>query len=86
LEGEVVDSDTYEFTGSAFPKLATSFCGRITLEYEAGYTPTTIPKGLKGAIKAYVADHFEFRGDDDKKANERAARKARQYRRLSIFG
>lgn len=86
-EGETVDSDTYVFVGSLFLKLETTFWDRITLEYEAGYTAETVPKGLKGAIKAYVADHFEFRGDDKAPAsNERASRKARPYRRVALWG
>lgn len=85
MDGEVTDADTYVFIGSSFLKLVTPFCDKIILEYEAGYTRTTTPRGLKGAIKSYVADHFEYRGDDDKTANERAARKARPYRRLSTF-
>lgn len=86
-EGEVIEADSYDFIGSSFPKLVTTFSDRITLEYEAGYTPTTIPKGLKGAIKCYVAYFFERRGDDNEKAfPESAARKARPYRRLTLFG
>lgn len=87
LESETVDSDTYTFIGSTFPKLQTMFWDKIILEYEAGYTPTTIPKGLKGSIKAYVAFFYERRGDDNEKAfPETAARKARPYRRLTLFG
>lgn len=84
-DGETIDSDTYTFIGSPFPKLESTFSDRLTLEYDAGYTRTTIPKGLKGAIKAYVAYAYEHRGEeiDDKALTESAARKARPYRRLS---
>lgn len=86
-EGETVDSDTYVFIGSLFLRLETTFWDRITLEYEAGYTADTIPKGLKGAIKAYVAYCFEHRGDEtEKSVPESAARKARPFRRLALFG
>lgn len=87
-EGEAIDADTYEFIGSSFPKLVTTFWDRLTLEYDAGYTPTTIPKGLKTAIKAYAAYAFEHRGEeiDDKALTQSAARKARPYRRLTLFG
>lgn len=85
-DGETIDAEDYVFIGSQFPKLMTTFCDRITLEYTAGYSSETIPRGLKIAIRAYVADHFEYRGDDKPpSANERAAQKARPYRRLSLW-
>lgn len=83
-DGETIDSEDYEFIATKFPKLQTAFCDKITLEYEAGYTPETIPRGLKSAIKSFVADSFEHRGDDKAPASrERAADKARPYRRIS---
>lgn len=57
----------------------------ITAEYSVGYT--TFPAWVKNAIRAYVADHFEFRGDDEAPApNERATQIARPHRRSSAWG
>lgn len=86
--GETVDSDNYEIIGSAFPKLVTTFSDKIVLEYDAGYNLVNCPKGLRNAIKAYVAENYEHRGDEqpDKALTERAARKARPYRRLPLVG
>lgn len=85
---EVIPADNYRFIGSQFPKLVTTFEPLLQLDYNAGYTDTTIPAGLKTAIMAYVAENYEHRGDevDIKVISESAARKARAYRRLSIFG
>lgn len=83
-----IDSATYKYIGSDFPKLKTPFDGLITLQYDAGYTPETCPKGLKNAIKAYVAYAYTHRGEemDDKALTESAARKARPYRRAALWG
>lgn len=87
LDDETIDSETYSFIGTSFPKLRTAYWDKIKLEYEAGYTVETIPKGLKGAIKAYVAFFYEHRGDENEKAiPESAARKARPYRRVTLWG
>ena len=81
-----IEDTEYKFIGTEFPKLVTRFCDMITAEYDAGYTTATIPKGLKLALLAYCADHYEFRGDDKPEApNERATQKARPYRRLSAW-
>lgn len=86
-DGDTIDADGYDFVATSFPKLLTTYSDKITLEYEAGYTPANIPRGLKVAIRAYVSDHFEFRGDDNPEApNERASQKCRPYRRLSAWG
>ena len=84
-EGNVIPSTGYKFIGVKFPLLETKFDDRITLEYAAGYA--ACPDGLKNAIKAYVAEHYEHRGDEqpDKALTERAARKARAYRRLTLW-
>jgi uncharacterized phiE125 gp8 family phage protein len=85
---EVIDDADYKFIGSDFPKLVTRFETRLQLDYSAGYTNVTIPAGLKTAIKAYVADAYENRGDEqpDKALTERACRKARAYRRVTLWG
>lgn len=81
-----VQSGTVYWIGSLFPKLETQFAFRITLEYEAGYG-TDCPSWAKNAIKAYVADHYEYRGDDaPPAANVRAAQKCRPHRRVKMFG
>jgi uncharacterized phiE125 gp8 family phage protein len=87
-DGETIDSDEYSLIGSQFKRLESTFDTKITLEYEAGYTRTNIPKGLKTAIRAYVAYAYTHRGEeiDDKALTESAARKARPYRRLSLWG
>ena len=87
-DATTIDSATYKFIGSDFPKLVTPFDGRLTLTYDAGYTPATCPKGLKNAIKAYVAYAFEHRGEeiDDKALQAAASKKARPYQRGSLWG
>lgn len=84
---DVVAADDYKFIGTDFPKLVTQFHERLQLDYPAGYTVETIPKGLKGAIKAYVAYAYEHRGEeiDDKALTASAARKALPYRHLTLF-
>lgn len=71
--------------GSLFPKIESETCDRQVLQYEAGYG-TDCPDWANNAIKAYVADHYEFRGDDaPPAANERAAQKLRPFRRIKVF-
>jgi hypothetical protein len=71
--------------GQLFPKLETSFCDRMQVEYEAGYG-SDVPDWAKNAIKAYVADHYEYRGDDaPPAANVRAAQKCRPYRKIKSW-
>lgn len=75
-----------EFIGTLFPKIVTTFSDRMVMTYTAGYG-TDCPEWVKGAIKAYVADHYEFRGDDKPEApNERAAMICRPHRRLTLWG
>lgn len=85
-DGNTIDSSTYNLIGSQFPKLVTTFSNDITLTYNAGYAQC--PDGLKNAIKAYIAENYEHRGDEqpDKALTERAARKARPYRRVVVWG
>ena len=84
---DVIADTDYKLIGTQFPKLVTRFDYRLQLDYAAGYTVQTIPAGLKDAIKAYVAYAYEHRGDemDDKALTESAARKARPYRRLTLW-
>lgn len=84
---DVVPAESYTFIGTDFPKLVTPFHDRLQLDYPAGYTVETIPKGLKTAIKAYVSYAYEHRGEEieDKALTESAARRARPYRRINLF-
>ncbi len=84
---DLVAADTYQFMGTVFPKLITCFQDRLQLDYAAGYTRVTCPAGLKTAIKAYIAENYEHRGDEqpDRALTERAARKALPYRRLTLW-
>jgi len=59
-------------------RVKTCYYGEVTATYEAGMT--TFPPWVTNAIKAYVADHYEFRGDDlPPNPNGRAAQIARPY-------
>lgn len=73
--------------GNEFPKIVTTFGSMLKAEYSAGYSIATCPSGLKNAIMAYVAENYENRGDDPevKAVTERAARKARPYRKVKLF-
>lgn len=84
---DVIPDTDYKFIGTQFPKLVSTFESRLQADYEAGYTDQNIPAGLKDVIKAYVAENYEHRGDEqpDKALTERACRKARPYRRLKLF-
>ncbi len=91
--GDTIDLTTI---GSLFPKVQTcwssgceinvrvvgssSINDNITAIYDAGYD--TVPAWVKNAIKAYIADHYEYRGDDKAPApNERASQIARTHRK-----
>lgn len=70
--------------GALFPKIESNSCDRQVLQYEAGYG-LDCPDWAKNAIKAYVADHYEHRGDDKAPArNEDAAAILRPYRYLGV--
>lgn len=60
--------------GSVFPELKSHKYADMVFTYDAGYTPTTIPKGLKNAVKSFVAALYENRGDADKADFSTAAR------------
>lgn len=82
------DIDDTEITpvvvGSKFPQIETKYGCRITATYEAGYT--TYPKWAENAVLAYIADHYEHRGDEAPPApNERAAQICRPYRRVNAW-
>jgi len=85
-DATVITSTGYTIIGNTFPKIATKFCDRITATYEVGYT-SEFPKWVENSILAYIADHYEWRGDDKAPApNERAAQIARPYRRVRSWG
>ena len=88
LPGPVVGTITWaddaepEMVGS---KIKTKYDCELTATYDVGYTE--FPKWVENSILAYVADHYEWRGDDKAPApNERAAQIARPYRRVALCG
>lgn len=80
---DVIPVEQYKFIGKEFPKLVTTYIDRLMFTYAAGYAVGAVPKGLKTAIKAYVAYAYEHRGEetDDKALTASARRKAAPYRR-----
>ena len=88
LPGPVVGTITWaddaepEMVGS---KIKTKYGCELTATYDVGYTE--FPKWVENSILAYVADHYEWRGDDKAPApNERAAQIARPHRRVRSWG
>ncbi len=88
LPGPVVGTITWaddaepEMVGS---KIKTKYGCELTATYDVGYTE--FPKWVENSILAYVADHYEWRGDDKAPApNERAAQIARPHRRVQSWG
>ena len=76
------DDATPEMVGS---KIKTKYGCELTATYDVGYTE--FPKWVENSILAYVADHYEWRGDDKAPApNERAAAIARPHRRVRSWG
>lgn len=63
-DGDAVDSADIKLRGSLFPDLVLPKLADMVLTYNAGYTTSTIPKGLKQAILAHVASCYEKRGDE----------------------
>lgn len=79
------DITTAEYIGTQFPKVKT-IANEIVATYAAGYNYGTAPLWVKNAIKAYVCDHYEYRGDDaPPAANKRAGQIARPHRRNSAW-
>lgn len=89
VQGDITitgDLTTAEYIGTQFPKVKT-LGNEIVATYAAGYNYGTVPEWAKNAIKAYVADHYEYRGDDaPPAANKRAGQKCRPHRRASAWG
>lgn len=72
--------------GTRFLKVKTPNLPMMTFTYWAGYNGDS-PAWARNAIKAYVADHYEYRGDDaPPAANQRAAQICRPHGRLSQWG
>ncbi len=66
-------------------KVETKYDCKLTATYDVGYTE--FPKWVENSILAYIADHYEWRGDDKAPApNERAAQIARPHRRVQSWG
>ena len=84
-EADEIDSGNYDFIGTTYPKLETTFDSRITATYQAGFT--VFPAWVVNTIKAYVAWAYEHRGDDELPGSPiRAAAIARPYRRVKAWG
>lgn len=63
-DGNAVSSADIKLRGSLFPDLVLPKLADMVLTYNAGYTNSNIPKGLKQAILAHVAACYEKRGDE----------------------
>lgn len=73
------------YRGTDFRQLVTPYEGELVAVYEAGYS--TPPIWVTNAIKAYIADHYEHRGDDTIPAeHERAKSICRVHRRPNLWG
>jgi uncharacterized phiE125 gp8 family phage protein len=70
---ETIDADSYDFIGADYPVLETVFDERTTAVFNAGYAPEDVPTWVKRAILAYIAFHYEHRGDDPDTAGSPAA-------------
>lgn len=86
VTGTIDSIETLTLLGANFPKIKSPLTNEATITYPAGYDSGTAPAWVKNAIKAYVADHYEYRGDDaPPAANQRAAGICRPYRRVSVW-
>lgn len=84
-DGDAIDSESIKVVGTKFPELVLPKQADMTLTYEAGYTPTTIPKGLKMAILAYCAAVYENRGDEDQADLKQARQLCGPYIKYSAW-
>ena len=82
-EGEAIATDDYTLDGGQFKSLRTCFDCQVTAEYEAGYE--TAPSWVKRAIMAYIAWHYENRGDEQTGSPVTAAAICRPHRRPSVW-
>lgn len=90
VTGDITATDQYgvaitiEKIGTEFPKILTPNYALMKFTYDAGYTAA--PEWAKRAIKAYIADHYEYRGDDaPPAANVRVMQILRPHRQLSAW-
>lgn len=84
-DGNALGPD-FKTIGQFFVKVKTPNLPMMDFTYWGGYSGNA-PAWAKGAIKAYVADHYEYRGDDaPPAANQRCAQKCRPHGRLSQWG
>ncbi len=88
VTGAITVTDRYdvaitgmETIGDKFKKVVYPRLPLMQLTYPAGYV--TCPEWAKNAVKAYIADHYEYRGDDaPPAANKRAMQILRPHRRI----
>lgn len=84
-DGNALGPD-YRTIGTLFPQVKSPNLPMMDFTYWAGYNGNA-PEWAKNAIKAYVADHYEYRGDDaPPAANVRTAQKCKAHGRLSKWG
>lgn len=62
-DGTVLNASDYVIDGVNFQTLETIYTDEVKAEYTAGYTPTTIPPGLKMGLMRFIAFSNEHRGD-----------------------
>jgi hypothetical protein len=73
----------FSTVGTGFKSLVTCFHDRITVEYDAGYE--SAPSWVKRAILAYIAWHYENRGDEQTGSPVTAAAICRPHRRVNVW-
>jgi len=88
-ENTAINVDDLKTIGSSkFPDLVSPLQKDMILTYEAGYTNSNIPRGLKLAIMEQVCYDYEHRGEElnEEGICQKAAKHASKYRRGSMFG
>lgn len=85
-DGDAIDAAKILLIGTKFPELKDPKQADMILSYAAGYTPSTIPKGLKQAILSYVAATYENRADDKTADLKQAAQLCGPYIKYSAWG
>lgn len=62
-EGDAIDPANYTIGGLAFKSVTKPLSSQLTATYSAGYTPATIPAGLKMAVLHQGTFLYNARGD-----------------------
>lgn len=85
IDGVVlVAADSYILRGNQFQWFESPVSCYIEVVYTAGYTATTIPKGLKRALLEEIAFRYNNRGDTNPGLSEGAMNLAARYSRKSL--